>query len=177
LLRAFVAAASLPKRRVAKKKASAQESAGLNVVSRLIPRRSQLSLARPVPKHQFLDERRTLLQRTRRALRLTPPPGRVREHPAALLRGRHLSTGEKRKGQSRLHGRSLTSAVMRRAAGTAGSAPACLTASRKTLMFCVTPATPSPSTLPLAKGLREKSQDPLRRALRAMVKSAPRWSI
>jgi hypothetical protein len=28
----------------------------------------------------------------RRALRLTPPPGRVREHPAALLRGRHLST-------------------------------------------------------------------------------------
>jgi hypothetical protein len=28
----------------------------------------------------------------RRARRLTPPPGRVREHPAALLRGRHLST-------------------------------------------------------------------------------------
>ena len=27
----------------------------------------------------------------RRPLRLTPPPGRVREHPAALLRGRHLS--------------------------------------------------------------------------------------
>src|SRR5205814_5927728 len=28
----------------------------------------------------------------RRALRLTPPPVRVREHLAALLRGRHLST-------------------------------------------------------------------------------------
>ena len=45
---------------------SAQESAGLNVVSRLIPRRSQLSLARPVPKHHFLDERRTLLQKNSR---------------------------------------------------------------------------------------------------------------